>query len=212
MPTVLDAAGVEAPEALDGVAQQPIDGASLLPRARRSPRAPAPRRTQYFEMLGSRAIYHDGWKATTDHVGPQLSVERRARPRQPRLRPATTGRCSTSSRTSPRRTTSATQHPERLRGTDRAVVGRGRAQQRAAGDGLVPRPRHRARAVAVGAALARGAAPGRRAGLRRCAAAARRRLPAAGGGRGRRRALRACSAPSATGATAGRATCSTAGR
>ena len=35
----------------------------------------APRETQYFEMLGSRAIYHDGWKATTDHVGRQLSVE-----------------------------------------------------------------------------------------------------------------------------------------
>jgi arylsulfatase len=27
-------------------------------------------------MLGSRSIYHDGWKATTDHVGPQLSIER----------------------------------------------------------------------------------------------------------------------------------------
>jgi len=39
------------------------------------PAAPAPRKTQYFEMLGSRAIYYDGWKATTDHVGPQLSVE-----------------------------------------------------------------------------------------------------------------------------------------
>jgi arylsulfatase A-like enzyme len=74
MPTILEAAGVEAPETLAGVMQQPLDGASLLP-VLTDPSAPAPRRTQYFEMLGSRAIYHDGWKATTDHVGPQLTVE-----------------------------------------------------------------------------------------------------------------------------------------
>ena len=75
MPTILEAAGVALPEVIDGVAQQPLDGASLLP-VLGDAQAPAPRRTQYFEMLGSRAIYHDGWKATTDHVGPQLSIER----------------------------------------------------------------------------------------------------------------------------------------
>ena len=75
MPTILDAAGVALPMTLDGVAQQPLDGASLLP-VLADAAAAAPRRTQYFEMLGSRAIYHDGWKATTDHVGAQLSVER----------------------------------------------------------------------------------------------------------------------------------------
>jgi len=32
------------------------------------PAAPETRRTQYFEMLGSRSVYHDGWKATTDHI------------------------------------------------------------------------------------------------------------------------------------------------
>jgi arylsulfatase len=74
MPTVLDAVGVDVPETLDGVSQQPLDGASLLPMLADAA-APAPRRTQYFEMLGSRAIYHDGWKATTDHIGPQLTVE-----------------------------------------------------------------------------------------------------------------------------------------
>jgi arylsulfatase A-like enzyme len=74
MPTILDAAGIAAPESLDGITQQPFDGASLLP-VFAEPDAPAPRRTQYFEMLGSRAIYHDGWKATTDHIGPQLTVE-----------------------------------------------------------------------------------------------------------------------------------------
>jgi arylsulfatase A-like enzyme len=75
MPTILEATGVPAPEVIDGIMQHPLDGASLLPLLE-DPLAPAPRRTQYFEMLGSRSIYHDGWKATTDHVGPQLSIER----------------------------------------------------------------------------------------------------------------------------------------
>lgn len=75
MPTVLDAVGLELPDAVDGVTQAPRDGASLLPMLRDAD-APAPRSTQYFEMLGSRAMYGDGWKATTDHVGRQLSVER----------------------------------------------------------------------------------------------------------------------------------------
>lgn len=66
-PTVLDLCGVEAPEVVDGVVQQRIDGASLRPTLA-DPEAPDVRTTQYFEMLGSRAIYHDGWKATTDHV------------------------------------------------------------------------------------------------------------------------------------------------
>lgn len=77
MPTVLDAAGIPVPDVIDGVAQQPVAGASLLPTFA-DPGAGAPRSTQYFEMLGSRSVYHDGWKATTDHVGKQLTVEREA--------------------------------------------------------------------------------------------------------------------------------------
>jgi arylsulfatase len=74
-PTVLDCVGLAAPASVDGIAQQPIDGASL--RATFADEAaPDPRKTQYFEMLGSRSIFHDGWKATTDHVGIQLTVER----------------------------------------------------------------------------------------------------------------------------------------
>ncbi|NYE21593.1 arylsulfatase [Microbacterium immunditiarum] len=67
MPTVLDVAGVHAPGSVDGVDQQPIDGASLR-RTLNDGESAAPRQTQYFEMMGSRAIYHAGWKATTDHV------------------------------------------------------------------------------------------------------------------------------------------------
>jgi arylsulfatase A-like enzyme len=72
--TVLDACGVAPPARVDGHDQQPIDGASLVTTFD-DPVAPAPRTSQYFELLGSRAMYHDGWKATTDHVGAQLTVE-----------------------------------------------------------------------------------------------------------------------------------------
>ena len=68
MPTVLDLCGVEAPESVDGVAQQPIDGASIAATFD-DPTAPPPRESQYFEVQGSRAMYLSGWKATTDHVG-----------------------------------------------------------------------------------------------------------------------------------------------
>ncbi len=74
-PTVLDAAGVDVPAVVDGVDQQTVDGASLLSTFADAA-APSPRTTQYFEMIGSRAIYHDGWKATTDHVGDQIDIER----------------------------------------------------------------------------------------------------------------------------------------
>ena len=75
LPTVLDVAGVEPPTAVDGVDQQPLDGASLRATFD-DPDAPSPRTTQYFEIIGSRSIVHDGWKATTDHIGAQISVER----------------------------------------------------------------------------------------------------------------------------------------
>lgn len=64
LPTVLDVVGVPAPEQLEGIPQRPIEGlsfrASLLDGS-----SPSQRTTQYYEMFGSRAIYHDGWKAVT---------------------------------------------------------------------------------------------------------------------------------------------------
>jgi arylsulfatase A-like enzyme len=68
-PTVLEAVGVEPPQVVDGAAQQPVDGASIAATFG-DPAAASPRQTQYFEMHGSRGIYHDGWKATTDYVSP----------------------------------------------------------------------------------------------------------------------------------------------
>jgi arylsulfatase A-like enzyme len=67
MPTILGAAGLEVPGEVDGVTQLPVEGVSLLP-VLDDPGAPELHATQYFEMIGSRSIYHDGWKATTNHI------------------------------------------------------------------------------------------------------------------------------------------------
>ncbi len=67
MPTIMAAAGLDVPDEVDGVAQQDLDGVSLLP-AFEDPESAEQHQTQYFEMMGSRSIYHEGWKATTDHI------------------------------------------------------------------------------------------------------------------------------------------------
>ena len=64
MPTLLDAAGVPAPGTVDGIAQQRIDGTSMI-YSFDAPGAPSTRRTQYYEINGNRGIYHDGWLANT---------------------------------------------------------------------------------------------------------------------------------------------------
>jgi arylsulfatase len=75
-PTVLELAGVAPPQTIDGVTQQPYDGASIAATFD-DPAAPNPRDLQYFEMLGSRSIYCEGWKATTDHVSRGVMDEER---------------------------------------------------------------------------------------------------------------------------------------
>jgi arylsulfatase A-like enzyme len=67
MPTLLEACGVPTPDSVDGATQQRVDGASLLGSFDNSA-ADSPRDVQYFEMLGSRSLYLDGWKATTNHI------------------------------------------------------------------------------------------------------------------------------------------------
>ena len=64
MPTILEATGLPAPTSINGVSQSPIEGTSMM-YAFNDAEAPSTRRTQYFEMLGNRAIYSDGWMATT---------------------------------------------------------------------------------------------------------------------------------------------------
>ncbi len=68
MPTVLELVGIDPPEIIDGIQQSHIDGVSfgyLLDSNAKE--EPGRRLTQHFEMFGSRAIYHDGWKAVTFH-------------------------------------------------------------------------------------------------------------------------------------------------
>lgn len=66
-PTALDLAGVPAPSSFQGVCQLPMHGASLR-GVLEDPAAPSPRDTQYFELWGSRGIYHHGWKAIGIHT------------------------------------------------------------------------------------------------------------------------------------------------
>lgn len=64
MPTLLEAAGIAPPQSVDGVAQQRIDGKSMV-YSFNTPNAPTTRDTQYYEVLGNRGIYHKGWLANT---------------------------------------------------------------------------------------------------------------------------------------------------
>ena len=72
LPTLLELAGVGLPAEIDGTAQTELDGVSFayaLPPD--GDQAAERHHTQYFEMFGSRAIYHRGWKAVTFHpIGP----------------------------------------------------------------------------------------------------------------------------------------------
>ena len=68
-PTLLGAAGISMPTIVDGITQQRVDGvdisATFIDGAQSEHRS-----TQYFEMHGSRSIYHEGWKATSNFVSP----------------------------------------------------------------------------------------------------------------------------------------------
>lgn len=66
-PTILEVTGATMPDTFAGVAQLPLHGASLVGTFAAN-EAPAPRSVQYFEQLGHRGIYADGWKLTTYHV------------------------------------------------------------------------------------------------------------------------------------------------
>ena len=66
VPTLLEATGIPAPTSVNGVSQQPMPGVSMLYTFDDS-NVPTRRKSQYYEMLGSRAIWSDGWKAVTLH-------------------------------------------------------------------------------------------------------------------------------------------------
>ncbi len=68
-PTILEAAGLPEPKVVDGVPQTPIEGVSMV-YSFNDAGAKDTHLTQYFEMFGNRAIYHDGWLAGTVHRAP----------------------------------------------------------------------------------------------------------------------------------------------
>jgi arylsulfatase A-like enzyme len=71
VPTILDAAGIQAPTMVNGIAQKPIEGVSMdYTFDKANANAPSTRSTQYFEMFGNRAIYHEGWIAATTPPAP----------------------------------------------------------------------------------------------------------------------------------------------
>ena len=69
VPTILEASGISQPDAINGIKQIPIEGVSMMYTwDKANANAPSRHTTQYFEMLGNRAIYNDGWVAATTPV------------------------------------------------------------------------------------------------------------------------------------------------
>ncbi len=73
-PTILEAADLPEPKVVNGTKQTPIEGTSLI-YAFDDPKAKERHTTQYFEIFGNRAIYHEGWLARTLHRAPWQTLE-----------------------------------------------------------------------------------------------------------------------------------------
>jgi len=74
VPTILEATGIKSPQIVDGIKQKPMEGVSMLYTFdKANAKAASTRKTQYFEMIANRGIYHDGWYAnTTPPHGPWI--------------------------------------------------------------------------------------------------------------------------------------------
>ncbi len=75
-PTIYEAVGIPAPKMVNGIEQRPIEGVSMV-YSFDNAKAADTRKTQYFEMIGNRAIYHEGWYAGTIHKAPWEASPRR---------------------------------------------------------------------------------------------------------------------------------------
>jgi arylsulfatase len=78
-PTVLEAAGIPEPVAVDGIHQDPIEGVSMV-YSFNDAKAAERHETQYFEMFGNRGIYHKGWTAVTKHRTPWILMGQKTVP------------------------------------------------------------------------------------------------------------------------------------
>ncbi len=66
VPTILEVAGIPAPETVDGIQQKPIEGTSFAYTFDvKNAKEPSRHKTQYFEMMGQWALYHEGWLLST---------------------------------------------------------------------------------------------------------------------------------------------------
>ncbi len=159
VPTVLDCLGVEAPQTIKGHVQSRFDGVSMR-YSFDDATAEGARKTQFYSMLGSRGIWHEGWKAVTTHPDDR---------RMERLQRRRPGSSTTPTWTAPSSTT-CQGGPGEAEGAAEPLVRRGRQERRlparrplAAGDhpdaaaaaraaaGPVHLlPRHRRRAGAAG--------------------------------------------------------------
>jgi arylsulfatase A-like enzyme len=75
VPTILEAAGLQAPATVNGIAQRPIEGVSMAYTFdKANANASSKRDTQYFEMFANRGIYHDGWYACTTPPAPPWAL------------------------------------------------------------------------------------------------------------------------------------------
>jgi arylsulfatase len=75
VPTILEATGIQAPQEVNGIKQKPIEGVSMAYTFdSANANAPSKRDTQYFEMVGNRALYHDGWIASTTPPAPPWTL------------------------------------------------------------------------------------------------------------------------------------------
>jgi hypothetical protein len=64
MPTILEAAGIQAPDSLNGVTQKPIEGVSMV-YTFNDAKAPDRRKSQIFELVSNRGMYQNGWMASS---------------------------------------------------------------------------------------------------------------------------------------------------
>ena len=80
-PTILEVCGIRQPETVDGIQQSPIEGTSFAYTFdAASADTPSRHKTQYFEMMGDHAIYHEGWIASTKVIRPPWEVFGAANP------------------------------------------------------------------------------------------------------------------------------------
>jgi arylsulfatase len=75
VPTILEVCSIRQPEYVDGIKQSPIEGVSFAYTFdQANANAPSTHKTQYFEMMGDHAIYHEGWIASTKVIRPPWVV------------------------------------------------------------------------------------------------------------------------------------------